>query len=93
MEIRTVNNIISNLLQLAIDNEWSGKYNVECHCHPRYVSCCKSCDALQYDQKTYQLNKHKDDCTFNALVLETRTYLEVENELAEKRGEETVYIP
>jgi len=97
IELRSTNQIMADLLQLALDGEWSGRANTSCHCHPEYVACCPECEETEYDhsQSTFDVkqNKHKTDCKRMALIEETRAFLRVENTLAEERGEETVYFP
>lgn len=43
IELRSTNQIMADLLQLALDGEWSGRANTSCHCHPEYVACCPEC--------------------------------------------------
>jgi hypothetical protein len=86
-EPRSINDIMADLLQVAIDSQWSDETNVECHCHPRYVHCCSECDILESE------GTHKFDCKRVLLINEVRGYLQVENDLAEARGENGVYIP
>ena len=76
------------LLQLAIDDQWSGQANTSCHCHPEYTPGCPQCCAREYDG-----GEHTTDCSRNALITEVRAFLQAENDLAEARGEDTVWIP
>jgi hypothetical protein len=95
-EVRTICNILADLLQIAIDGEWSGQTNTHCHCHPEYASSCPDCGTLQYphnDSRREHPNEHKSDCKRQALIRESRAFLEVENSLAEARGDDTVYVP
>lgn len=96
-EPRTINDIMSDLLQLAIDGEWSGQVNTSCHCHPEYSACCPECGALEYEHASFGSKRahgeHEKDCKRMALIEETRAYLRVENTLAEERGEEGAYVP
>jgi hypothetical protein len=96
VEPRTVPQIVSDLLQVVVDQQWSGETNSACHCHPVYRACCPKCFVEQYDHNdAYQRNPnpHKDDCPLQKLITETTAYLEVENKLAEERGKDTVYVP
>lgn len=86
-EPRTVNHILSDLLRLVVNDEWSGEVNVVCHCHPQYVECCKECKTTQYKRGTSIENEHKPDCARYLLIKEARAYLEVENKLADERGD------
>ena len=97
VEPRSHLDIVSDLLQLAIDGEWSGQVNTACHCHPEYAACCPECGALEYEHHRHFGEKrahgeHEVNCKRQALINETRAYLRVENNLAEERGEEGVYF-
>jgi hypothetical protein len=96
-EPRTTNHIIADLLQLAIDGEWSGQVNTACHCHPEYASCCPECGALEYEHRNFGAKRahgeHEPSCKRMALIEEARAFLRVENDLAEERGEEGCYVP
>lgn len=76
------------LLQLAIDDQWSGRTNTACHCHPEYTPSCEQCDAQEYAS-----GEHMPDCSRMKLIEEVRAYLRAENDLAEARGDDTVWIP
>jgi hypothetical protein len=97
MDPRSTNQIMADLLQLALDGEWSGQVNTACHCHAEYASCCPECEALQYRHSNFGADRtageHEAGCKRMALIEETRAFLRVENTLAEERGEDTVYIP
>jgi hypothetical protein len=94
-DVRTVRHILADLLQLAIDGEWSDRTNVACHCHPEYAASCPECDTLKYprdDHYERKENEHAPGCKRMALINESRAFLRVENKLAEERGEEEVYF-
>ena len=86
MEVRTVNNIVADLLQFVIDDEYSGRRNVKCHCHPEYVHCCKQCSCKEDE-------KHQEGCSRDSVIDEALAYLRVEDKLAESRGEDPIQIP
>jgi hypothetical protein len=105
-EVRTVSHIVSDLLQLALDGEWSGRSRQGCHCHPEYVSCCPDCDEVEYSDEEIRResdgcllgnkrNPHKPDCKRMKLIEESRAFLRVENALAEEREDwdASVHIP
>jgi len=94
-EVRTTSNIVADLLRLVIDGEWSGEFNTSCHCHPTFVPACPECMVLRRDPhaSTMAYNEHKPDCSRKALIVEARAFLNAENELAEERGDEGVYVP
>jgi hypothetical protein len=88
-EPRSTNDIIYDLLQIAIETQWSDRKNTSCHCHPEYAACCPECDTLLYDPSDSRHeteNEHKPDCRRMALIREADAYLRVENELAEENG-------
>lgn len=88
MNPRTHNHMLSELLQLVMDDEWSGQYNKACCLHPEYISSCSHCKALEDD------TVHKNDCKRMLLIKEVRAYLEVEASMLEENGEEVdFYIP
>jgi len=97
MDARTSNHMMSDLLQKVIDDQWSGQSRQGCHCHPNYVSACPDCKVTEYDQDDYHIRRtlkdHEEDCGRMLLIKEAQAYLRVENELAEKRGEDEIYIP
>ena len=98
VEPRSVPQIVSDLLQLVIDSQWSGQSRHGCHCHPSFAPCCPECEVEQYehdDSRREHPNPHKADCTRQRLITETRAYLEVENKLAEEQDvyQEPVYVP
>ena len=43
VEPRTVPQMISELLQLVINSQWSGQSRHGCHCHPSFAPCCPEC--------------------------------------------------
>jgi hypothetical protein len=84
---------MADLLQVAIDDQWSGESNIDCHCHPKYVAACKECNVREYDHHNpYTANEHKEDCKRLLLIKEVQAYLRVENILLEKQGEETIWF-
>lgn len=88
---RTILQIIADLLQIAVDTQWSAERN---RFQGDYGSCCPECDVLAYEDDDHKRpNEHKPDCKRMALIEEVRAYLRVENKLAEERGEDTVDIP
>jgi hypothetical protein len=98
VEPRSANQITADLLQAAIDGQWSDETNMACHCHPNYVRCCPKCGALEHPHSSNNSAKrkageHERGCELAALIEEARAFLRVENTLAEERGEDTVYVP
>jgi hypothetical protein len=95
MSERPLPEILSDLLQAAIDGQWSGETNMACHCHPEYARSCPDCKALENRRSNYtgRAEEHEPDCPRLALITEARLYLETQNTLAEERGEDGVYVP
>ena len=85
--MKGISHIVADLLQLAIDGEWLGQARQGCHCHPEYVACCPECHALESE------GAHEPGCKRMALIAESQAFLRVENQLAEERGTEVVYVP
>lgn len=96
MEPRTNSQIVADLLQVAIDSQWSDESNTSCSCHPEYTPCCPECGELAYPHVPFGSPRvegvHKPDCKRMALIRETQAFLRAENLLAEERGEEGVYV-
>ena len=99
-DVRTVSHIVADLLTAAVRGEWAGETNMDCHCHPQYVRCCRECGALE-EPHTHnnpakrRAGEHEEGCALSVLFEEARAFLRVENDLAEKREDwdATVYIP
>ena len=93
IEPRTTSDIISDLLQLAIDGEWSGTGSS----YDDYANCCPECGALLRPHVRFGAKEvpgeHKPDCQRMRLINEARAFLRVENNLAKERGEEGVRVP
>lgn len=98
IEPRSMNQIMADLLQAAIDGQWSDETNMSCHCHPNYVRCCPKCGALEHPHDNNnpakrKAGEHEKGCELATLIAEARAFLRVENTIAEERGEDTVYVP
>lgn len=81
-EPKSVNDLMSELLQIALDGQWSGEVNMRCHCHPNYVRCCPECGALEDDHDNNNSAKrkageHEVGCQRMALIEEARAFLRV----------------
>ena len=85
MNPRTNAAITADLLQVAVDAQWSGKRNTACGCHPEYESACPECGALRYPSRGAP-ETHDNGCALAALIEEARAFLRAENEVIEKRG-------
>jgi len=80
----SANDLIEALLRRVVDDEWSGRYNRACHCHPEYARCCPECRIPEKEGPT----EHEPGCERKAIIDKASAYLRAENELAEKRGED-----
>lgn len=90
IEIRTTRHIVADLLQHVVDSEWSGTiWNRD-----QEFACCPKCDVIEdYNINFPTFREHEEHCEWKKIVVEARAFLEAENKLAEKNGEETIYIP
>ena len=74
--------IVADLLQVAVDSEWTDERNEWTGDH---APCCPACETLMYERanRNYvgEPNKHAATCPLDALIEETRAYLRVENSL------------
>lgn len=96
----TKEELLAELLAIVYEEQWSGKTNTSCSCHPEYVDSCKDCGARKYVKDIpgniisgYSLGTHKSDCKRMNLIKETKTLLEKYNEQCEEEGKDGVYIP
>jgi hypothetical protein len=90
--------IMADLLEKTIDGQWSAEQNTACHCHPEYAAVCPECKAFRDSHLFGRLagqggQGHAKDCPRIVLIEEAREFLKRENEAAEARGEDAVYIP
>jgi hypothetical protein len=83
--MRYANELIVELLQKVIDDQWSDRCNVACHCHPEYRPCCRECGQLEY--------KHLEDCSRIQLIKTVQAFLRAENEEYLEAGEDEFWIP
>lgn len=93
--------LLSDLLKLIVEEQWSGKTNTACQCHPEYIQSCPNCKEPKYTrihpEKGYMssqiLNTHKPTCERLKLMKETEAILTKYNEQQEEQGEDGVWVP
>jgi len=93
-DVRTAAQLVSDLLDLVVRDEWSGSIDVGF----RGVSAwrhdvCPTCKARETNDSGEYVREHEPGCARHRLILETRAYLEAENVVAEMHGEDPVPIP
>jgi len=92
--------LLSGLLKLIVNEQWSGRTNTSCQCHPEYIPSCPNCKAPKYTRINLDrhyvsdpiLNTHKPDCERLKLIKETTAILTKYNEQQEEQGEDGVWI-
>lgn len=99
------NGIIEALLRRVYDDQWSGRQNTACHCHPEYSSACPECHELEVPHRrngspfnppgwSTPSGEHKSDCERKAVIDRASAFLRAENELAkEKDSDEWWTVP
>ena len=79
LNVRTIVHMLSDLLEIVDNEQWSGQHNTSCNCHPEYVDCCPQCGVTKYNCETRRNNKHATDCTRIKLMEEVRAFIDKEN--------------
>lgn len=87
------NIFIEKLLQHVYDDQWSGRTNTACHCHPEWKASCPQCGVLRDvknpDSEFNTLTgEHKPDCARRAIIEQASAYLRIENKLADEQGDD-----
>jgi hypothetical protein len=79
-EPRTLEDLLSDLLLMIEDGQWSGQTRIGCHCHPEYIDSCPDCGAPKLEWisagHSYRDGKHMADCARVRLIKETSQEIE-----------------
>ncbi len=99
MSPRTTVELIADLLNHAVETEWSGTQETGCLCHPDTHCACPCCSAFESlpldmpkNHPQVESRTHLAGCTLAAIITEARAFLHGENELATMRGDELANI-
>jgi len=99
--------LLAKLLEIVIEEQWSGETNQSCSCHPQYISSCPFCGAHKYVREHPEkgcmsnmiIGPHKPDCERMKLIKTTKEALIKYNEQMgenyyDENGEDKrIYVP
>jgi hypothetical protein len=91
-EPRTVTDIMRDLLSELQDREWvETRISRGCNCcRDEWEIQCRSCGAEAGDYASEDYCTHKPGCKLAALILETETFIRIEEQLQEEREMQAV---